>query len=112
MGQLIMLVQTATYRRSRELARADKYRRIAKAVAAIAEGWELKACGIAIRAGYVGFVIRGHNEGAPKEAVRYCRAARRYRQAEARIYDLAQSVENRARGSRIIDVSLQPKGAA
>jgi hypothetical protein len=111
MGDVIQFSTNIFVERKRLLARAEKIRRIAGEVSSAANGYLLKACGFATRAGYVGFSINAPNTGAPEDAQRFCRAARRYFQASDRMLDLARRVEIRA-GIKHQTRSRNPNGAA
>lgn len=99
MGIVIDLETTTPARRRRLLRMAEKRRAVAKRVRSVAEGWTLKALGIAARAGYVGFSYFERNEGSPEDARRYLRAARRYDRAADRFDDRADELEREANGS-------------
>lgn len=111
MGDVIQFSTNVLVERKRLLDRAKKVRGIAGRVESAANSYLLHACGVAARANYVGFSINAPNTGAPEEALRYCRAARRYYQATDRILDLATKIEVRA-GVKHCVKSCSPNGAA
>ena len=111
MGDVIQFSTNVLVERKRLLDRAKKVRAVADRVLSAANSYLLHACGVAARANYVGFSINAPNTGAPEEALRYCRAARRYYQANERILDLAKKIEIRA-GVKHQAKNVAPNGAA
>jgi hypothetical protein len=98
MAILIDLKSTAAFKRRKWQSMAARFARWAKAVDDRAEGFELRALGVAARAGFIGFTVTRDHRDAPDEARRYAGAARRYREAAYRMYERAERVERRAQG--------------
>lgn len=98
MVTLIELKSTAAFKRRKLEAMAARFARWAKAVEDRAEGFELRALGVAVRHEFIGFTVTRDHPDAPDEARRYASAARRYREAAFRMYERAEGIERRAQG--------------